>query len=54
MFRKSAYGKNIDEGQFTTNGQKLLSEDPSFSKGYAIFVGDRISLAHDSIVHGLA
>ena len=31
-----------------------IGNDSRFSQGYAIFIGDRVSLAHDSMVHGPA
>ena len=48
------HGKNIDSRRFSSNGDRLLGNDSRFSQGYAIFVGDRVSLAHDSMVHGPA
>ena len=48
------HGKNIDNRRFSSNGDRLLGNDSRFSQGYAIFIGDRASLAHDSMVHGPA
>jgi carbon dioxide concentrating mechanism protein CcmM len=47
-------GKNIDGRRFSENGDRLLANDSRFDQGYAIFVGNRVSLAHDSMVHGPA
>ena len=44
------HGKNIDNRRFSSDGDRLLGNDSRFSKGYAIFIGDRVSLAHDSMV----
>lgn len=48
------HGKNIDGRRFSANGDRLLANDSRFSQGYAIFIGDRVSLAHESMVHGPA
>lgn len=47
-------GQNIDDRRFSIDGDRLLANDSRFDQGYAIFVGDRVSLAHDSLVHGPA
>ena len=46
--------QNIDGRRFSANGDLLTANDSRFVHGYAIFVGDRVSLAHDSMVHGPA
>ncbi|MBI1829490.1 MAG: carbonic anhydrase [Thaumarchaeota archaeon] len=46
--------QNIDGRRFSANGDMLMANDSRFVHGYAIFVGDRVSLAHDSMVHGPA
>ena len=46
--------QNIDGRRFSANGDLLMANDSRFAQGYAIFVGDRVSLAHDSMVHGPA
>lgn len=46
--------QNIDSRRFSESGDRLLANDSRFDQGYAIFVGDRVSLAHDSMVHGPA
>ncbi len=48
------HGKNIDGRRFSSNGDRLTANDSRFSQGYAVFIGDRVSLAHDSMVHGPA
>lgn len=48
------HGKNIDGRRFSASGDWLMGNDSRFSQGYAVFVGDRVSLAHDSMVHGPA
>lgn len=47
-------GKNIDGRRFSENGDRLLANDSRFDSGYAIFIGSKVSLAHDSMVHGPA
>ena len=47
-------GQNIDGMKFSTNGDRLMGNDPRFDSGYAIWIGDRVSLAHGSQVHGPA
>ncbi len=47
-------GKNIDGRRFSENGDRLLANDSRFDQGYAIFIGNKVSLAHDSMVHGPA
>ncbi len=52
---KTTYeGKNIDGMRFSSDGQRLNGDDPRFATGYAIWLGDRVSLAHGSQVHGPA
>ena len=48
------HGKNIDGRRFSSTGERLMANDSHFSQGYAVFIGDRVSLAHDSMVHGPA
>jgi carbonic anhydrase/acetyltransferase-like protein (isoleucine patch superfamily) len=48
------HGKNIDGRRFSASGDRLMGNDSRFSQGYAVFIGDRVSLAHDSMVHGPA
>jgi carbon dioxide concentrating mechanism protein CcmM len=48
------HGKNIDGRRFSSTGERLMGNDSHFSQGYAVFIGDRVSLAHASMVHGPA
>ena len=43
----------MDQRRFSIDGDKLSADDPRFKNGYVVFVGNRVSLAHDSLVHGL-
>jgi carbon dioxide concentrating mechanism protein CcmM len=47
-------GKNLDGRRFSESGDRLLANDSRFDSGYAIFIGSKVSLAHDSMVHGPA
>lgn len=47
-------GNNLDGRRFSENGDRLLANDSRFDQGYAIFIGSKVSLAHDSMVHGPA
>lgn len=47
-------GHNIDGRRFSDTGDRLLANDSRFDQGYAIFIGNKVSLAHDSMVHGPA
>jgi len=47
-------GNNIDGMKFSSDGQRLNGNDPRFVTGYAIWLGERVSLAHGSQVHGPA
>ncbi|MEW6604044.1 MAG: carbonic anhydrase [Thermoproteota archaeon] len=48
-------GKNLDSRKFSKDGELLMGNDSRFDdEGYAIWVGDRVSLAHGSLVHGPA
>ena len=47
-------GQSIDGRRFSESGDRLLANDSRFDQGYAIYIGDRVSLAHDSMVHGPA
>ena len=48
------HGKNIDDRRYSAQGSLLNANDSAFKNGFAIYVGDRVSLAHDVIVHGPA
>lgn len=47
-------GSNIDGMKFSSDGERLNGDDSRFESGYAIWIGDRVSLAHGSQVHGPA
>jgi len=47
-------GNNIDGMKFSSDGERLNGDDSRFESGYAIWIGDRVSLAHGSQVHGPA
>lgn len=47
-------GKNLDGRRFSASGDRLLGNDTRFGDGYAIWVGERTSLAHGALVHGPA
>jgi carbon dioxide concentrating mechanism protein CcmM len=47
-------GKNLDNRRFTNDGELLLGNDTRFKDGYSVFVGERTSLAHGTLVHGPA
>jgi carbonic anhydrase len=47
-------GTNIDGRRFSAQGARLNATDPIFAEGYAIYVGDNVSLAHGALVHGPA
>ncbi len=52
--KTTSEGKNIDGMRFSSDGQRLNGDDPRFESGYAIWLGERVSLAHGSQVHGPA
>ncbi|AIF82660.1 isoleucine patch superfamily enzyme, carbonic anhydrase/acetyltransferase [Candidatus Nitrososphaera evergladensis SR1] len=48
-------GTNIDGRRFSQEGERLqAANNDTFSKGYAVWVGDRTSLAHGAMIHGPA
>lgn len=47
-------GKNLDDRRFSSNGDLLLGNDSRFDSGYSVYLGENVSLAHDSMVHGPA
>jgi carbon dioxide concentrating mechanism protein CcmM len=47
-------GKNLDNKRYTNDGKLLLGNDTRFKDGYSVFVGERTSLAHGTLVHGPA
>jgi carbon dioxide concentrating mechanism protein CcmM len=50
----TTHGKNIDDRRYSTHGLLLKGNDTAFKNGYAIFVGNIVSLGHDVQVHGPA
>ena len=49
-----SHGKNIDDRRYSSEGSLLKANDTGFKKGFAIYVGDKVSLAHGVQVHGPA
>lgn len=47
-------GKNLDDRRFFSNGDLLLGNDSRFESGYSVYVGENVSLAHGSLIHGPA
>jgi len=47
-------GHKIDGRVYSSEGKKLMANDTKFDEGYPVFVGNRVSLAHGSNVHGPA
>jgi len=52
--KTSDKGNNIDGMKFSSDGDRLDGSDPRFAESYAIWIGERVSLAHGSQVHGPA
>jgi carbonic anhydrase len=50
----ASHGKNIDDRRYSSEGSLLKANDTGFKKGFAIYVGDKVSLAHGVQVHGPA
>jgi carbonic anhydrase len=50
----TSHGKNIDDRRYSAQGSLLKANDTAFKNGFAIYVGDKVSLAHDVQVHGPA
>jgi len=50
----TAHGKNIDDRRYSAEGSLLKANDSEFKNGFAIYVGDKVSLAHGVQVHGPA
>jgi carbonic anhydrase/acetyltransferase-like protein (isoleucine patch superfamily) len=50
----TAHGKNIDDRRYSAQGTLLKANNTVFKNGFAIYVGNRVSLAHDVMVHGPA
>jgi len=47
-------GANIDDRRFSIDGEKLLGNDSRFENGYSVYIGNNVSLAHGSLIHGPA
>jgi carbon dioxide concentrating mechanism protein CcmM len=50
----TSHGNNIDDRRYSSDGTILKANDTNFKNGFAIFVGDKVSLAHDVQIHGPA
>jgi len=48
------HGKNIDDRRYSAQGSLLKANDTAFKNGFAVYIGDKVSLAHGSMVHGPA
>jgi carbonic anhydrase/acetyltransferase-like protein (isoleucine patch superfamily) len=46
--------KNIDDRRYSAQGSLLKANDTAFNNGFAIYVGNKDSLAHDVQIHGPA
>jgi carbonic anhydrase len=50
----TSHGKNMDDRRYSAEGSLLKGNDVGFKNGFAIYVGDKVSLAHGVQVHGPA
>jgi carbonic anhydrase len=50
----TAHGKNIDDRRYSAQGSLLKANDTAFNTGFAIYVGDKVSLGHGVQIHGPA
>jgi carbonic anhydrase len=50
----TSHGKNIDDRRYSAQGLLLKGNDTAFKNGFAVYVGNRVSLGHDAMVHGPA
>jgi carbonic anhydrase len=48
------HGKNIDDRRYSAQGSLLKANDTAFKNGFAVYIGDKVSLAHGTMVHGPA
>jgi carbonic anhydrase/acetyltransferase-like protein (isoleucine patch superfamily) len=48
----TSHGKNIDDRRYSAEGSLLKANNSEFKNGFAIYVGDKVSLAHGVQVHG--
>ena len=49
-----SHDKNIDDRRYSAEGSLLKGNDTGFENGFAVYVGDKVSLAHGVQVHGPA
>src|SRR6187200_574121 len=49
---ETSHGKNIDDRRYSAEGSLLKANNSEFKNGFAIYVGDKVSLAHGVQVHG--
>lgn len=47
-----SHGKNMDDRRYSAEGSLLKGNSSEFKNGFAIFVGDKVSLAHGVQIHG--
>lgn len=50
----TSHGKNMDDRRYSAEGSLLKGNSSEFKNGFAIYVGDKVSLAHGAQVHGPA
>jgi carbonic anhydrase len=50
----TSHNKNIDDRRYSAQGALLKANDTAFNNGFAIYVGDKVSLAHGVQIHGPA
>ncbi len=50
----TSHGKNLDDRRYSAEGSLLKANDIGFKNGFAIHIGDKVSLAHGVQVHGPA
>ena len=50
----ASHGKNLDDRRYSAEGSLLKANDTGFENGFAIYVGEKVSLAHGVQVHGPA
>ncbi|MFZ0223287.1 MAG: hypothetical protein WAM42_16515 [Candidatus Nitrosopolaris sp.] len=48
------HGKNIDDRRYSAQGSLLKANDTAFKNGFAVYIGDKVSLGHQAQVHGPA
>ena len=54
LLKQQSHGKNIDDRRYSAEGSLLKGNDSEFKNGFAIYVGDKVSLAHGVQIHGPA